>query len=237
MAKVIIFGLSDFSLCFYQTLKVEAQHEVVAFTVTKEYLPTEKTCEGLPIVDFDQLHQVFDMGECCVALTIGYKHMNDGRKKIYESCKEHGYNVFTYISPNAMMYSNNIGEGAFVYAGTYIGPYVSIGKCAIIHMQVCVSHNISVGDFSYLAAGTVVGGGAQIGKNCFLGMNSTIRNEIYVGDRVLVGANSFVNNNAEDGLAYMGNPAINKNDAKSDFLIKFINNERLRKQNSLHNRC
>lgn len=221
MSKVIIFGTSNFSTCLHRILSVEGVHKVLAYTVTREYL-NESELEGLPVVAFEDLQDIFNMSECEIALTIGYTNMNDNRKYVYELCKNNKYSIFTYVSTKALVYSNDIGEGSLIYPGVFIGPYVRIGKCVVLHMQVSVTHHNFIGDYSFFADGTVVGGETTFGNNCFVGMSCIIRNEIKIGNRVFIGAGCVINNNLNDKDAMKAEPTKIIKGFNSDFLAKFI---------------
>lgn len=204
MSKVVIFGTSNFSTCLCQTLKVEGIHDVISYTVTNDFL-CDKELDGIPIVAFESLDDIFDMSECEIALAIGYSEMNGLRKRIYFKCKQRGYKIFTYLSPHTLIYNQNIGEGSLIYPGVYIGPYVRIGKCVVLQMNACITHHIFIGDFSFIAAGSTLGGDVNVGNNCFIGLNSTIRNGISIGSQVLVGAHCFVNKSLNDGVVVKRN--------------------------------
>lgn len=219
MRKIIIVGTSELSMCFFRSLKYEKEYEVVAFTVNKEYI-TNNDIEGIPVVPFEKLSQTLNMSECEIALTVGYKKMNDIREYFYNECKRQGYKILTYISPKATVYTDIIGEGTLIYPGTYIGPYCEIGIANIIHMQVCVSHHIKTGNFNFFAGGTMIGGDVEIGSNCFIGMDNTIRNGIQIGDRVLIGAKNFVSKSLRSKFAFIGTES--DKPLYSDFLVKFI---------------
>ena len=60
MAKVIIFGLQDLASLAHFYLKYDSNHEVVAFTVSEEYLPENKDFEGLPVVVFDDIEENYN---------------------------------------------------------------------------------------------------------------------------------------------------------------------------------
>ncbi len=220
-SKIIIWGTSQYSLFLYQTLKRENCDEVVAFTLHKKFI-TSKEIESLPVIPFEDIDDYVDMNECKIALTIGYKKLNDNRKKIYDECKMKGYKLFTYISKNAMCYSDDIGEGAIILPGSYIGPYVKVGIACCIHIDVWLSHNITVGDFTYIAGGTMIGGTCIIGKNCFIGMSCTLKNGIHVGDRTFLGADSYLADNTLAGKAYVGSPAQNPNNIRSEMMMAFV---------------
>lgn len=221
MSKVVIFGTSNFSTCLRKILEVEGVHEVVAYTLSRSYIKNS-SFSGLPVVPLEDLGCFFNMSECEIALTIGYTKMNDNRKHIYELCKQYNYKIFTYISNNALVYSDEIGEGTLIYPGVFIGPYVNIGKCVVLHMHVSVTHHNIIGDYSFFADGTVIGGDTSIGTNCFVGMNCTIRNDIKIGDRVLIGAGCKVNCNLNDNFVVNTDSSKIVNGLNSDFFARYI---------------
>lgn len=219
--KVIIFGTSIFSQVVYQTIVQEELAEVVAFTLHKNYI--DKTeFEGIPVVPFEELDKKYDMSKHEIIIALGYKRMNDIRKDIYLKCKELGYPIFTLISKNAFVYTNNIAEGSIILPLAFVGPYVSIGESVILWNNVSICHHSKIGAFTHIAGGTTVGGETNIGSNCFIGMNCTLKNGIEIGDRTFVGANSYMNQNTEGGFGFVGNPAINPRSVKSDIMIKFL---------------
>lgn len=221
MDKVIIFGTSIFASVVYQVILQDRLAEVVAFTLNEEYMQDHEH-EGLPVIPFEHLRSHYNMAECKIAIAIGYKKMNDVRERIYNSCKDEGYSIFTVISNKAILYSHQIGEGSIILPNAYIGPYTEIGKSVIIWNDVAIGHHNTIDNFTNISGGTCIGGGAKIGKNCFIGSNSTISNEIQIGDRTFIGAASFMTKSTEGGLGFMGNPASNPRGIKGDFLIKFL---------------
>ena len=219
--KVIIFGTSIFSQVVFQTIVQEDLAEVVAFTLNKNYI--DKTeFEGIPVIPFEELDKKYDMSKHEIIIALGYKRMNDIRKDIYLKCKELGYSIYTLISRNALVYTNNIAEGSIILPLAFVGPYVSIGECVILWNNVSICHHSKIGAFTHIAGGTTVGGETNIGSNCFIGMNCTFKNGIEIGDRTFVGANSYMNQNTEGGFGFVGNPAINPRGVKSDVMIKFL---------------
>ena len=59
MAKVIIFGVKDFASLAHYYLRHDSPHEVVAFTVHREFLPEGQMFEGLPVVATEELPSRF----------------------------------------------------------------------------------------------------------------------------------------------------------------------------------
>ena len=145
--------------------------------------------------------------------------MNNIRKKVFLECKELGYKVATYISPNAMVYSTNIGEGTIVLPGAFIGLGTTIGKCCLISETSYVGHNITMEDYVFVSANVAIGGYVRVGNNCFVGVHSTIKDRIDVNDYTLVGAAANIVKNTDKYGVYVGNPAKKLNAISTDTTI------------------
>lgn len=221
--KVIIIGASEFSEYVYQCMLKDNDAEVLAFAVGKDYI--EKSIfDGLPVVAIEDLDSLFNMEECSVLLTIGYKRMNEGRIEMYKYCKEKGYNIYTYISQRAYIDCelNNIGEGCIIMPRAGVAPCTKIGICNVINSGSGVGHTSIVGDFNWFSGKVSTAGDVTIGSRCFFGMNSLICNNVKIADETLIGVCSYVTKDTKQGLAYMGMPAKNKKNMKSVTVIDFV---------------
>lgn len=153
--------------------------------------------------------------------TIGYGKMNCIRERVNEELKNDGITLFSYISKNANIYSDDIGEGCIIMPGTYVGPYVSIGSSCIIYSNVSLTHHITIESNCFVASGCVVGGNVIIGHNSFIGLNSTIRNRVKLAPYTLVGCSSNVLiDNSVLGAVILGNPAhvIDNKDSRNSII-------------------
>src|SRR5580704_16260922 len=101
MAKVVLFGLRDFASLAHFYLKYDSPHEVVAFTVDKEYVPADQTFEGLPVVAFEDLERHYPSNEFAGFAPLSHQGMNRARKDVYERFKQKGYQLISYISSRA----------------------------------------------------------------------------------------------------------------------------------------
>lgn len=217
---VIIFGTSEYSEYVYYTIKAEKNLNVLAFTLSKDYLPEEDFC-GLPVYPFEELNDKIN-SPFHILISVGYKKMNEGREIIYKKCKELGYDVCTYISSRSICDSDEIGEGCIIMPTAYIPPCTKLGVCNIINMGTYITHTGEIGDFNWFAATIVMGGNIKMGSNCFIGMGCTLKNGITVGSKVFLGANSYLSDDAKDNLVYIGAPAENKRGLKSSIVIDFV---------------
>jgi acetyltransferase-like isoleucine patch superfamily enzyme len=200
MQKVVIFGITNKAQELKKYLENDVRVDVCAFVVDHEY----KTCEKLldiPVVEFEHIVEVYPPNEYQIALIIGYSNMNRNRSKKYEESKSLGYSMFTYISTDANIYTDNIGEGTIILPGCNIAPFVSLGKCNIIDSCVFIGHNTVVGDFNFFAARTTVTGEVTISDNCFFGAGSTICSRV-VNGYTLIAAGTTLVNDTEAGQVY-----------------------------------
>lgn len=206
MRKIIIAGTSSFSLVLFDLITKEKQGNVVAFTLNEEYIVEKKLAE-LPIVAFEKLDSLYDMQEIEILLSFGYSNLNAIREQFYCTCKEKGYTIGSFISRNASIYSNELGEGNLILPNSYVGPYSQLGNCNIIWNGVNISHHNCIGDFNHISAGSILAGNVKIGNNCFLGVNSAYKNGVIIASKTLIGAASYVSKNTKENVAYSGNPA------------------------------
>ena len=206
MRKLVIYGDGIHAERIFQYVQQEKEDFVVAFTNEDQRI-TRKTILGCPVIPLSELDDRLKRGEYSLLIAFGYSHMNDIRKKVFFECKNMGYKVATYISPQAMVYSSNIGEGTIVLPGAFVGLGTVIGNCCLISETSYVGHNITMKDFVFVSANVAIGGYVRVGNNCFIGVHSTIKDGVTVGDYTLVGAAANIVRDTEDEGVYVGNPA------------------------------
>src|SRR6185295_647864 len=91
MAKVIIFGVQDFAQLAHFYLQHDSDHEVVAFSVNEKYLPEEKSFEGLPVADFENIEQEYPPSDFRFFAPMSPSRMNRLRESVYQQIKAKGY--------------------------------------------------------------------------------------------------------------------------------------------------
>lgn len=206
--QYIIMGTTHYALEVYRYIKTEDIADVLAFCSHQKYITDNNTLDGLPIVAFEDLSSLFDMSTVHILNTIGYTQMNGIRERVANEILDHGYILGSYISERAMIYSNeDFGQGNIISPGAYIGPYVKLGMCNIIHPNATLTHHDIIGDYNFICAGVCVGGDVTISNNCFIGLNSTIKNGLFISPYTLIGSASNVIRSTIDKGVYLGNPA------------------------------
>lgn len=207
MIDLVIVGTSKASALIACVIEREAQANVLAYTTYRSMIK-ETSLEGKPIVAIEDLNELYDMKSVYVLNTIGYTDMNTVRERVFKDTKERFANIYTFISKNALIYTDKIGKGSIVMPGAYVGPYVEVGESCLIMAQSSVPHHIKVEDYSYIAARAVIGGTSIIGHNSFIGINATVKNKVNLAPYTLIGSGSNVLDSiTEECCVVVGNPA------------------------------
>ena len=203
--KYVIYGDSSFAerLCLY--ILHEKKHEVTAFTNDDNYI-SRTSILGIPVIPFSSFLTKLK-NDCELLIAYGYTDMNNLREKVYKECINAGCRIGSYISENALIYSNHIEEGNIILPGVVIGPNSFIGKCNFFASSCVVSHDSKIGDFNFFSTNVVMGGYSNIGNHCFLGLHSSVKNGITLSDYTFLGQNCNMLKNSVLWGGYVGNPA------------------------------
>src|SRR5262245_27366957 len=103
--KLILFGDSAFAEVAYEYFMHDSVYEVVAFTVSKEFLKKDNLF-GLPIVPFEDIEKSYPPSTHEMHIALVYNDMNRIRIKFYHEAKQKGYTLATYISSRCFVWRN-----------------------------------------------------------------------------------------------------------------------------------
>jgi sugar O-acyltransferase (sialic acid O-acetyltransferase NeuD family) len=201
MAKVVIFGSSDIAEVIHFYLTRDSDHEIVAFTVDRDYI-TADTFLGLPMVPYENLEACYPPDRYQLFIAISYIKVNQLRKSKYLDAKSRGYKFISYVSSQAYYYDTPIGENTFITERNLIQPFVSIGNNCILLGPNYIGHHSIIEDHCFLTADVSIGGSSTIGEASFIGLNATIRNWVSIGKENIIGAGSIILSNTEDRAVY-----------------------------------
>jgi len=208
MAKVIIFGVQDFAQLANFYLQHDSEHEVVAFSVNREYLPDDKSFEGLPVVAFENVEQSYAPADFKFFAPMSPRRMNRLREHIYRQIKEKGYELISYISSKATLFrGTSIGDNCFILEDNTIQPFASIGNNVMLWSGNHIGHHSVIKDHVSFTSHVVLSGHCVVEAFSFFGVNSTIRDGINIAEGSLVGMAAAVTANTEAWGVYKGNPA------------------------------
>ena len=217
MAKVVIFGLLDTASLAHFYLKHDSDHQVVAFTVHREYLPEEDSFEGLPVVPFEQIEGYYSPSEYHLFAPMTARRMNRLRESIYNQIKEKGYDLISYVSSKATVFPGaKIGENCFILEDNTIQPYTPIGNNVVMWSGNHIGHHGLIKDHVFFTSHVVLSGHCVVESYCFFGVNSTIRDGIHLAEGSLIGMGALVTKDTEPWGVYTGVPARKGNTLSKD---------------------
>lgn len=208
MAKIIIFGTQDFAELAHFYLENDSEYEVVAFSVNEEYLPKDKLFKGLPVVAFEKVEKIYSPSEYSFFAPMSPTRMNRVREGIYNSVKEKGYKLISYISSKATLFDNVIGDNCFILENNTIQPFTSIGNNVILWSGNHIGHHSVIKDHVMFTSHVVLSGHCVVEKYCTLGVNATIRDGITLTEGTFVAMAASIIKNTEEWGLYKGNPAV-----------------------------
>ncbi|WP_150468060.1 acetyltransferase [Francisella sp. SYW-9] len=201
MAKVIIFGVGQIADIAHFYLTNDSEHQVVAFTVDKEFL-SFRSFHDLPVVAYEELLEKYPPSDFKLFIPISYKKVNKLRAEKFYDVKAKGYECISYISSKAVYYDTPIGENCFILEGNVIQPFTEIGDNCILWSGNHIGHHSKVGNHCFIASHIVVSGSVTIGDYSFIGVNSTVRDNVMIGDGNVIGAGSVILSNTNANAVY-----------------------------------
>ena len=207
MAKVIIFGVLDTAELAHFYLTHDSSHEVVAFTISKEYLK-ESTFKDLPVVEFETVEETYPPDEYKFFAPMTGKKMNRVREKIYLEAKAKGYECISYISSKATVFPGaQIGDNCFILEDNTIQPFTTIGNNVVLWSGNHIGHHGKIMDHVFFTSQVTLSGHCIVEPYCFFGVNATIRDDIHLKQGTLVAMAAAIVKNTEEWGVYVGNPA------------------------------
>lgn len=169
-------------------------YEIAGFAVNQQYILAE-SFHGYPVYAIEKLDEVADREKDLLFVALFWNHLNNDRRKLYESLKEDGYKFASLISPKSDVNQSIIGENCWISDNVYIKPNVVINDNTFVNAGAIVEINTTIGKHCFIATGAVVGGSCHIEDQCFVGLNATIFDHTVVGHHSIIGAATAVKRN------------------------------------------
>jgi sugar O-acyltransferase (sialic acid O-acetyltransferase NeuD family) len=192
MSQLVIFGAGDIARLAHFYFSRDSEHEVVAFTVDRQYREAD-TFLNLPLVSFEDVSSSYPPGEYKMFVALSYAKMNKLREEKYRAAKEKGYELVTYVSSRCSFLTDHpVGDNCFILEDNTIQPFVRIGNNVTLWSGNHIGHDAVIEDHCFLASHIVVSGYVRIGNNCFIGVNATLRNSITIAPETLIGAGAVI---------------------------------------------
>ncbi|MCF0070371.1 acetyltransferase [Dyadobacter sp. CY261] len=206
MAKIIVFGVLDTAELAHYYLTHDSEHEVVAFTINRQYIEQDNF-HGLPVVAFEDVETIFPPSEYQFFAPMTGRNMNRNREAIYNHAKAKGYQFISYISSRATLFDNVIGENCFILEDNTIQPFTTIGNNVVMWSGNHIGHHGQIKDHVFFTSHVVLSGHCVVESYSFFGVNSTIRDYTTIAQGTLVGMASAIMKETEEWGVYVGNPA------------------------------
>jgi sugar O-acyltransferase (sialic acid O-acetyltransferase NeuD family) len=208
VAKVIVFGMADFASLAHFYLKHDTKHEVVAFSVNADYMPADKSFEGLPVVPFEEVEQSHPPSDYAFFAPMSPRKMNRVREGIYNNIKTKGYQMVSYVSSRATVWPEApIGDNCFILEDNTLQPFTPIGNNVVLWSGNHIGHHGAVHDHVSFTSHVVLSGHCTVERFCFFGVNATIRDGLKIGEGSLIAMAAAVIGDTEPWGVYKGSPA------------------------------
>ena len=218
MKKLILFGNGKIADVVFYYFNNDSSYKVATFTCDRKFIASPQF-NGLPVIAFEEIEERCPPSEYCMFIATGYQDLNSLRTKKYLAAKEKGYEIISFIHPQADVPKNvSIGENTIIMNNAVVQPSVKIGNNVFVWGGSVIGHHSVVGDNCWLTSSTNISGNVVIGKNCFFGINATLGHSITIGDNCFIGANALqVKNLADDKVVIAESSKVIKLSSK-DFL-------------------
>lgn len=202
MKPLLLFGAGDIAEIAAFYFNRELHRPIAAFVVDGEYAK-DTTAFGKPLVPLDEAAAAFppDAHDAFVALS--YNSMNRLRQDTCARMKALGYSLASYVSPKATVYTDRIGENAFILEDNTIQPFATIGANVTLWSGNHIGHHSTIGDNVFISSHVVISGGVVVGENCFIGVNATIRDHVVLAPFTLIGAGAVIVGDTEPESVHM----------------------------------
>lgn len=222
--KVVLFGIEDTASLAHYYLTKDSDYEVVAFTLTTEYIKQEQAShtslgKDYPVVAYESLTKEYHPSEFLLFSPMTGAKMNVSRQTIFETGKRMGYEHVTYVSSKASTFDNSIGENCFILEDNTIQPFVSIGNNVVMWSGNHIGHHSKINDNVFFTSHVVLSGHCHVKNNCWFGVNSTIRNALTLEEKTLVAMGACVTKSTDRNGVYVGIPAKKISDSSIDFMV------------------
>lgn len=206
--KLIIFGtgtLAELALYYFTN---DSRYQVVAFCADQQFVHSGNF-NGLPLVAFEEIAQLYSPEHHEMFIAVGYKNNNQIKKSKFDQAKALGYKLASYISSKSAYWPDctTIGENVMVMENNTLQPFCIIGNNVLIWAGTMIAHHTKIEDHVTITSHTVIGGNCTIGEMTFIGQNATLRDGITIVPNTIIATGANVVKSIGESGVYVGNPA------------------------------
>ena len=192
MSKVVLFGVGGGADTARRYLTLDSEHEVVAFTVDANRRD-RSIHEGLPVVDFESVNEVYPPDTYKMFILLSFDGMNSLRIRKYEEAKAKGYSFVSYVASNLFhLEEMHVGQNCLILESQTINLDARIGDNVVMWSGNHIGDRSIVDNHVWISSQVAVGGDVTIGQGSFIGMNATIGHGVSIGENNFIGAGTLV---------------------------------------------
>ncbi|WP_037088170.1 acetyltransferase [Neorhizobium vignae] len=207
MKNVIFAGNAVTAEILNSYLSRDERYHVICATVDDQFVDSGH-CPDLKTVAISRLPAKCSPSEATIIMAIGYHDLNRTRESMFHRLKSMGYQIETYIHPDAKIHTTiPLGEGSVVLPGALVEPEVTVGTNTMIWGNVTVAHHSHVAENCWIASGAVISGKVHVGRNTFVGVNATITNGLTVGEYCVIGGGALITKNSKPSSVHLARSA------------------------------
>lgn len=205
--RVVIFGVGQLAELAHFYFTHDSNFEVCGFTLDKDLINTDDFI-GLPIVDYENVCNIFPPTEYQMFIAIGYSNLNKNRREKYEDAKQKGYTLASYVSSKSTSWPGlQVGENTFIMEDNTIMPFCKIGNNVLVWVNSILAHHMIIKDHVTITSHCAIGGNVVIDEMAFIGLNSSIKDNVKIGKGAVIGTAANVVKDVENYTLMIGNPA------------------------------
>ncbi|MBB3315499.1 sugar O-acyltransferase (sialic acid O-acetyltransferase NeuD family) [Rhizobium sp. BK181] len=221
MKNVVLAGNAVTADILNGYMRRDDRYNVLCATVDDQFADSDDN-RDFKTIKLSQLLTKIRPGDAAVVIAVGYDDLNRGRESMFQRLKGMGYQIETYLHPDAKIYTAvPLGEGSIVLPGALVEPGVTVGANTMIWGNVTLAHHSSIGENCWIAASAVISGKADIGRNTFVGVNATITNGLSIGEYCVIGGGALITKNTKPSTVHLARSAEQIRYASQDYAKYF----------------
>lgn len=205
--RIVVVGAGENAEIAYEYFTHDSPHEVVAFSVERRYLESDRLYD-LPVVPFEDVDERYPPGQHQAFVALSSQQLNRVRTRLFEATKAKGYTCASYVSSRAFCWHNvSIGENTFVFEHNVLQHHVSVGDNVVLWSGNHVGHRTVIEDHAFIASHVVISGYCRVGRSAYMGVNACVNDGVTIGPDAVVGSGAVVTKDLPPRGVYVGSPA------------------------------
>jgi len=204
-----IYGTGGFAREVIPILNEQYPNDDNIFVVHKEYLTSEKSINGYPVMSYEDF---IDISSKEKSITVA---ISDAliRSRVSTVINQDGIRQSSIISNKSVMMDEvSISNGAIICPFVTLTSNIRVGQNFHANIYSYVAHDCIIGDNVTFAPSVKCNGNVIIEDNVYIGTGAIIKqgksnNPIILGANSIISAGSFVTRNVQESTTVYGNPA------------------------------